>query len=93
VVAGIFAEGELIRIQQKNDLQTYVRNTLPGTALRLQVLRQGRVIEVTVRVDSRPAIADDRFQPLRVDEWKNKRMEDAEEYWKREFVPVLGAMT
>jgi hypothetical protein len=93
VVAGIFAQGELVRLQQKEDLKNYVRNTLPGSALKMQVLRQGRMIEVTVRVDSRPPIADDRFQPLRVDEWRNQRMGDAEKYWEREFAPLLGGMT
>ena len=93
VVAGIFAQGELVRLQQKEDLKNYVRNTLPGSALKLQVLRQGRMIDVTVRVDSRPPVADERFQPLRVDEWRNQRTEDAEQYWKREFVPLLGGMT
>ena len=91
VVSGIFADGELVHTTQKQQLIAYVSHTAPGTPLKLQVLRQGREVEVNLRVDERPRVAEE--DPLKVDEWRNQRLKDADDYWTQTFVPIIGSMT
>ena len=91
VVSGIFADGELVHTTQKQQLIAYVSHTAPGTPLKLQVLRQGREIEVSLKIDARPRVAEE--DPLKVDEWRNERLKDADDYWTQTFAPLLGGMT
>jgi hypothetical protein len=91
VVRGVVVDGDVMRVTEKDRLIELVSATAPGSPLRLQVLRQGQVIELSVRVDAKPLLPAG--QPLRVDEWQNRRAERAKAYWDNTFAPILGQMT
>jgi hypothetical protein len=95
IVGGVVSDGKVRPFLERTDLQTEVSTTLPGKVLRLQVLRQGRTFEVTVRVDARPQAAPAMMTAESVQkfqEWRNQRYEAAEAYWTRTFASIAGAM-
>jgi hypothetical protein len=91
VISGVVIAGEVIRVSRKDQLIAFISNALPGSPVQLQVLRQGRVMGVTLKVDPKPSVADE--GPFKVNEWKNERLQDAEDYWTKTFVPILDTMT
>ena len=76
-----------MRISSKEELIDLVKATGPATKLQLQVLRQGRVMQIAIPLDARPLAADVLPGP---EEWLNDRQTQAEEYWRKTFVPVAG---
>lgn len=85
VVIGIGGENP-VPFRIDGQLAQTVRNVRAGTPVPLQVLRQGRLIEVTIPLDVRPAELDvaGRLEPTRL-----QRELAADAYWKREFAPLV----
>src|SRR5215211_5105882 len=54
IVSGVTLEAEMLRITAREQLIAAVSALPPATPLRLRVLRQGRELEVSVRLDARP---------------------------------------
>lgn len=62
----------------------------PGDVLRLQVLRGGRLIDVSVTLAPKPMeLADPASAPQKYQSWLDSRMQKAERYWNDSF----GALT
>ncbi|MEA2709156.1 MAG: hypothetical protein QOF78_1757 [Phycisphaerales bacterium] len=74
------------RAPNMTELKTAVSSTTPGRVLELQVLRQGRIIDVPVRVSARPAWAGERLATQQV---QAHRIMRAERYWKFAFALLL----
>ena len=74
---------------QSGDLTLRVQDVSPGDPITLQILRQGKVIRVTFKVDARPFAAESG----EMTEFRNERMERAREYWHRVFEPAVDPVT
>jgi hypothetical protein len=68
------------------ELRAAVQATVPGNALALQVLRQGRIVEIAVTVGARPSWAEDEFSTRQM---QSRRIRRAEIYWQFAFAPLL----
>jgi len=66
-----------------------VQDLNPGNPITLQVLRQAKVIRVTFKLDALPWAA----QNMAMDEFRNKRMERANQYWRDVFEPAVDPVT
>ena len=84
VVLGVIGS-EVYPTPMSQELQMRVREVLPGEPITLQLLRQGKVIRVTFKVDALPMVAEQRP----IEEFRNKRMERAEQYWRVVFEPLV----
>jgi predicted metalloprotease with PDZ domain len=82
VILGVLRP-DLIPITDFEDFQQEVIHKSPGDAITLQILRQGRVIELSFRVESQPLGATVQFF--------NARSDKAEDYWNKTFTPLLPA--
>jgi hypothetical protein len=61
----------------------------PGDLLRLQLLRGGRLIEVSVPLAARPLeLADPVSDPGKYRTWLDERMHKAQQYWNDSFAPL-----
>lgn len=67
------------------DLQAVISNAEPGSIVRLQVLRQGQIIQVRVTLDCRPLDAT----PQTVEGFCRDRAEKFDQYWRETFAPLL----
>jgi hypothetical protein len=72
-----------------DDLRARVQNLKAGEAITLQIMRQAKVIRVTFKVDACPWAA----QNMAMDEFRNKRMERAKQYWRDVFEPAVDPVT
>jgi len=68
------------------ELRAAVQATEPGETLDLQVLRQGRIMNVAVQVSARPTWAEDE---LTTRQMQSRRLRRAEIYWQFAFAPLL----
>jgi hypothetical protein len=68
------------------ELRAAVQATAPGRSLDLQVLRQGRIVEIPVNVGPRPAWAEDEATTRQM---QSRRLRRAEIYWQFAFAPLL----
>ena len=85
VVLGV-KEPVRVRTPQQQELINAVSSVPPNDEIRLEVLRQGRVVEIAMRVSARPLEAADRLLTM---ELLNQRQAQAEAYWKKHFLPLL----
>jgi S1-C subfamily serine protease len=74
------------RFSSSNDLKNAIGNLEPGSVVRLQVLRQGQIIQIALTLDSRPIEAD---SPDTAQSFRIRRTEKFNEYWQRTFAPLL----
>lgn len=74
------------RIGEFMDLATIIRSIPPGTAIRIEVYRRGRIITVPITLDARPADLA-RFENL--DAFRSVRFRRAYEYWRNYFAPLI----
>ena len=77
---------EPMRAPTLTELKAAVSSTMPGRVLELQVLRQGRVVVVPIRVTARPPWAEDELSTRQM---QNRRVMRAEAYWRFAFAPLL----
>jgi hypothetical protein len=68
------------------DLQSTIGGLGAGATVRLSVLRRGRVMEVTLKLDAMPVEMEDADQRIA---FRAKRQKKFEDYWNREFEPLL----
>jgi hypothetical protein len=64
---------------------TVVQNAGPGNPLRLQVIRGGKSIEITVILDARPPEMDPELPGFDLRRVLENRQAKAEDYWKENF--------
>ena len=69
-----------------SDLQFAIAGLEPGSVVKLQVLRQGQLIEVRVALDSRPLEADNIDS---AEGFRDRRMKKFEEYWEGSFANLV----
>jgi hypothetical protein len=88
VILGIIGPGNRhIRVQNGTDLSEALKGIHAGTTLHFQVLRQGQVISVVIRLDARPLEADNGPDAMR--EFNRLRLARADEYWKQHFSDLM----
>ena len=75
------------RLSRWLELLDFVRRSMPGETITFEVLRQGKVIQVPMKLDPRPLVAVDRVN--NVDEMIADRAARAESYWVKVFKPLL----
>ena len=68
------------------DLQAVIIASDPGTIIHLQVLRHGQVIDVPLKLDSKPFEADG---DLATENFRLRRAEKFNEYWRESFALLL----
>lgn len=78
--------GQPARAPSVTEFKAAVSSTTPGRTIELQVLRQGRVIDIPVRVSARPAWAED--EPT-TRQMQSRRLARAELYWRFAFALLL----
>jgi len=67
------------------DLRRAVSSIKAGQAITLEVLRQGRILNVPITLDRRPLQVDE----AALQEFINDRADRADEIWERDFAPLL----
>jgi hypothetical protein len=91
VVLGVVTREGLLRTRTQYELIPAVAATRPGGTLTLELLRQGLVIRVAIKLDVRPKAANDLNV---IDEFTNERELKAEAYWRRNFALLVdGAIS
>jgi hypothetical protein len=70
-------------IESVLDFQSVIMTSPAGTTLHMEVVRQMRKIEVEITLDARPDMPE-------LEEELNIREKDGEEYWTREFAPLVS---
>lgn len=80
------AGGAAARAPSVQEFKSAVSSTPPGRTVELRVLRQGRVVDVPVRVSARPAWAEDEFTTRQM---QSRRLMRAERYWRFAFALLL----
>jgi hypothetical protein len=85
VVLGVDAP-QWTRTPNSPELIDAISQTPPGRKITLHVLRQGRVMQIALRLSARPRVAND---PLATKLFIDDRQQRAEEYWHDRFSPLL----
>jgi hypothetical protein len=70
-----------------SELQAAIRGLLPGALVRLQLLRQGKVIEVSLTLDHRPSEAT--ADALSLERLRARRADKFAHFWQDNFQPLL----
>jgi len=76
-----------MRTPQQQDLINAVSAVPPQGTIRLEVLRQGRVTEISFRISARPREADDQ---VLTEELLNRRRAQAEQFWREHFSRLVS---
>ena len=93
---GVLREGDVVlgltlpkpsRTPDSQSLQEAVSAQSGNGMARLQVLRQGRVADLDVRLSPRPTEAS---TSIEFQEFLNRRRVEAEQYWVEHFAPLFG---
>ena len=71
--------------RQSEDLRRIISGMKPGVTIQLLVLRRGQVIEVPLTLDAHPT----ETVPDNGEIFRAKREEKFDEYWRREFEPLV----
>lgn len=85
VIIGLGGPNPMI-FQSDTQLARVVQSIPAGTVVPFQVLRQGRLMEVEIPLDARPTELE---QAADLQATNLQRILAADEYWKREFAPLL----
>jgi hypothetical protein len=86
VVQGVI-EPVRMRTPQQQDLISAVTSIPPDGTIRLEVLRQGQVMEIALKVSARPPEA---ANPALTAELLSRRQSDAETYWRENFSHLVS---
>jgi hypothetical protein len=88
IVVGVLGVDLLMTVRHQ-DLRDLVKRTLPGETITLQVVRQGKPRRIPVKPDAQPVVAE---QPRDIiEQFVNERMGKADEYWQKNFAPLIAA--
>jgi hypothetical protein len=88
VLLAMLTPGGKIEISSNEQLIDAVTSARAGDTVTFEVLRQGRVLNVSITLDKKPLNLTTAAQ---IDEFSGRRADEAEEYWKRDFAPLLAA--
>jgi hypothetical protein len=74
------------------DFQVRVRQHAPGDRITLEVLRRGKLVDVTLELDGYPACAlgDPQAISEKLERFRREREGAAEEYWQEKFGVLVG---
>ncbi len=75
-----------IELHDFNQFTNLVRLNHAGAMLRLEILRYGRRMDVSIRLDHRPLQANQDIAIMQ--QWLNARSQAAEEFWNHEFSSI-----
>jgi len=75
-----------IEISSNEQLIDAVTSARAGDTVTFEVLRQGRVLNVPITLDKKPLNLT-----TQLEEFSGRRADEADEYWKRDFAPLLAA--
>ena len=76
-------------VSLRNVSKNYQEDVAAVKEVNLEVLRQGRLVRVTISPSPRPAGIDLSDEALR--QFKNDRRQKADAYWEKTFAPLLEA--
>jgi hypothetical protein len=86
VVLSVTARGEHVEINTIGELQRAITSAKAGELVKMQVLRQGRIIPVDNHLDPRPFnLSNVGFEELQI-----QRENQADAYWERDFAPLVN---
>jgi hypothetical protein len=85
VVLTVHADGERTEVNTTRELQEAIQSVKGGETVKLEVLRQGQVVAVAIRLDARPF----NLTNVGFDELSTRRANAADDYWDRDFAPLL----
>ncbi|HEX5242655.1 MAG TPA: PDZ domain-containing protein [Tepidisphaeraceae bacterium] len=76
-----------VRIHSPGELTSAMTGAKAGNKVQLEVLRQGQIIDVVVRLDPRPAQAEVGIEAMR--DFNRQRQDRADAYWDKNFASLL----
>jgi hypothetical protein len=79
-----------VEFNRPDDLSTSVRAVRAGQTITFEVLRQGAILRLPITLDPRPAAPDNIGSLQWLREFNNRRADAVEEYWSKDFAPLLG---
>src|SRR5712691_1361256 len=85
VVLAIHSDAGDRPLNQPMELRRAVSSIKAGQTITLEVLRQGRILNVPITLDRRPLQVDE----AALQEFINDRADRADEIWERDFAPLL----
>ena len=77
---------DVVRVTDKEEFTNLVKATSPGETLSLQIIRQGKSMRVSFKLDAKPV---ETAMQNQVEEFRNPRLIKAEEYWQKAFAPLV----
>jgi hypothetical protein len=88
VLLAMETPGGKIEFSTNEQLIEAVTGARAGDTVTFEVLRQGRILNVSIRLDKKPL---NLITPAQIDEFSGRRADEAEELWQRDFAPLLAA--
>jgi hypothetical protein len=85
VVLAVNADGDRAETNTTGELQEAIRSVKAGETVKLEILRQGQILTVVIKLDPRPF----NLSNVGFDEMSTRRSNEADDYWDREFAPLL----
>ena len=76
-----------VRLRDSRDLSSTVQAAGAGQTLHFQILRQGQVVRVPVKLDPRPRAAN--VPQMDMEDLLRQRSQAADEHWEQWFAPLL----
>jgi hypothetical protein len=86
VILSIHSDAGDRALNEAMELSSAVSSIKAGKTITLEVLRQGRILNVPITLDRRPLRTN---QPAALQEFINDRADRADEIWERDFAPLL----
>lgn len=80
-----------IELHQYEQFTIEVRQMQAGDLLRLEILRYGRQMDISLRLDHRPLKANQDMAIMR--QWLNERAQAAQDYWTQQFSAIDPSQT
>lgn len=88
VVLAVSADGQHVEVNTIGEFQRAITSAKAGDLVKMEVLRQGRIIPVDIRLDPRPAnLSNVVFEEMTI-----QRENQADAYWQRDFAPLVDEM-
>ncbi len=85
--------GPDIELHQYQQFIDQVRPMYAGQLLRLEILRYGRRMDISFRLDRRPLKLKSGLDPSVMQQWLNERAQAAQEYWTQQFSAIEPSQT
>jgi len=85
VILSVSADGERVEVNTSHELEDAIGALRAGERVKLEVLRQGEIVAVNIRLDPKPF----NLSPVVFEELKIHRENQADAYWQRDFAPLV----